>query len=312
MKKFMLTFDVEQNCPPFDSGYEGVKYGLPKILDILDELNIKSTMFITGRSAEMYPNIIKRASKKHEIQCHTYNHEILEDLSYDEQFRSISKCKKILENLTGKKIYGFRAPYARFNRNTFKVLHKLDFKYDSSMISKSTVGKGLPFVRDLRKNILDFIIYPNEKATAIKNNIKKFILATGKLIDLDEKNKRRLLYYGLMSFNRRSQNVEEYMKSLGIHEVEINLRSMIFRSPIFTPKILTGDKIVAYLHPWEFIDVEKYMDIRGIMLFEWLFSGNELVNKMTNRLNNLKKSGFEFVTISDYLGINSKWDNKFK
>ena len=304
MKTFMLTFDVEQNCPPFDNGYEGVRDGMPKILDMLDELNIKATMFITGRSAELYPKIIKRVAKKHEIQCHTYNHEVLENLSYEEQKKSILKCKKILENLTGKKINGFRAPYARFNKTTFKVLHDLNFRYDSSVMSRTIVGKGLTEMNKINRNILQFLLYPDEKIKQFNENMIKIISKANDIFNLDRKNKLRILYYGLTSIQNLPRKLDNYINSLGLEEIKITLRSMYFRSPTFNSKLLKRNTVVAYLHPWEFINIEKYLDIKGILLFEWLFSGNKLSEIMKKRLENLKKSGYNFMTISDYLNKN--------
>ncbi len=57
-----LTFDVEQDCPPFANGRMGVKEGLPWIMDLLEDEGIRGTFFFTGRIAEEFPELAKRAA----------------------------------------------------------------------------------------------------------------------------------------------------------------------------------------------------------------------------------------------------------
>ncbi len=305
MKIFMLTFDVEKNCPPYGDGYEGVKVGLPRVLDMLDELGIKTTMFVTGRSAELYPKTIKRAARKHEIQCHTYEHETLEFLNYDEQKETILKCRKVLEDLTGKTIDGFRAPYLRFNKTTFKVLHDLGFRYDSSVMIRSIASKGITNVGKINRNILRFLLYPEETIGKFNSVMLSFLSKPKNFLSMSDKERARLLYYTLISLQKLPRRMDSYIEELGLEEVKITLRSAHFRLPTFNPRRLRRDVVVAYLHPWEFIELEEYLNVEGLLLFRWLFSGKNLVNVMKKRLMELRRMGYKFVTISEYL-------NKFK
>ncbi len=305
-KKFMLTFDVEQNFPPYGNGYEGVKKALPKIIDILDEMDVHSTMFVTGRTAELYPKIIKRASKNHEIQCHTYNHEVLDELKKKDQMNSIQKCKEILELTTGKKIYGFRAPYLRFNEDTMEVLHELGFRYDSSILVKGMIGKSWYAVKKINRNILDLIFNPDEKITDFYVSMTKFLKSTKKLENMTKTERARFFYYIMNPFQSISKNTEDKIKSLGMQEVKINLRSIYMRLPIFNASMLKSDIVVSYLHPWEFIELEKYINIKGILIFDWLFSGEKLLNALRSRIKNIMENGYKFVTISEYLGLDEK------
>ena len=53
--KIVLTFDIERNIPRVFNSYFGVRIGLLKILNFLDELNVNSTFFCTGDITEHLP-----------------------------------------------------------------------------------------------------------------------------------------------------------------------------------------------------------------------------------------------------------------
>lgn len=141
--RIILTFDVERDIPGVFSSYFGVKIGLLKILDILDEFNIKGTFFCTGDIIERLPEYVKLIERKgHEIACHSLNHERLKQLDYNQCRQSIYQNKELLENLCqDSEIIGFRAPYLKPPLFLLKILAGLGFKYDSSIGSKRNVKK---------------------------------------------------------------------------------------------------------------------------------------------------------------------------
>jgi peptidoglycan/xylan/chitin deacetylase (PgdA/CDA1 family) len=47
-----LTVDLEQDCPPFLSGYRGMEEGFPRLLQLLEEEGVAATFFCTGEVAE--------------------------------------------------------------------------------------------------------------------------------------------------------------------------------------------------------------------------------------------------------------------
>lgn len=135
--RIVLTFDVERDIPGVFNSYFGVKIGLLKILNILDEFNIRSTFFCTGDIIEHLPDYVKKIERKdHEVACHSLNHQRLNQLEYNECYQMISQNKKLLENLCQQsEIIGFRAPYLKPPLFLFKILANLGFKYDSSISS---------------------------------------------------------------------------------------------------------------------------------------------------------------------------------
>jgi peptidoglycan/xylan/chitin deacetylase (PgdA/CDA1 family) len=141
--KIVLTFDIERDIPGVFNSYFGVKFGLLKILKILDEFHIKGTFFCTGNIIEHFPEYVKLIVRKdHEIACHGLNHERLNKLDFNECRQLIYQNKKLLENLCQQsEIVGFRATYLKPPLFLFKILANLGFKYDSSISSSKNLNK---------------------------------------------------------------------------------------------------------------------------------------------------------------------------
>ncbi len=137
--KIALTFDIERDIPYVLDTYFGVKVGIPKILELLENFNLKGTFFCTGSIAKKFPEYIRSIEHKgHEIACHGLNHERLNKLTFNECQELIASNKKIIEETCQKsEIIGFRAPYLKPPNFLFAILHKLGFKYDSSIKSRN-------------------------------------------------------------------------------------------------------------------------------------------------------------------------------
>lgn len=133
--KIALTFDVERDIPKFLDTDFGLKIGLIKILNVLDEFQIKGTFFCTGNVVQQESQIINLIeSRDHEIACHSLSHERLYQLSYEECKDLISNSKFLLEGICQKsEIIGFRAPYLKPPEFIFDLLEELHFRYDSSI-----------------------------------------------------------------------------------------------------------------------------------------------------------------------------------
>ncbi len=108
-----------------------------KILDLLNEHEVKGTFFILGWVAEKYPGLIKKIHEAgHEVACHGYNHRLIYDLT-PEQFREDTKrAKSILEDTAGTEVIGYRATSYSIIPETIWALDILieeGFLYDSSI-----------------------------------------------------------------------------------------------------------------------------------------------------------------------------------
>ena len=132
----------------WDSIPHRVENNTHKILDILDEKQVKATFFTLGWIAERYPGIVNRiVADGHELACHGYEHIRVTEQTPD-QFRSdVYKAKNILEQLSGNKIKGYRAASYSINASNLWaliVLQELDFKYSSSIYPVKHDLYGMP------------------------------------------------------------------------------------------------------------------------------------------------------------------------
>ncbi len=110
--------------------------------------NIRGTFFVLGWIAERYPDLVKEIhSRGHEVACHGYAHQLIFKQDSVTFRDDVKKAKNILENITGTKVLGYRAPTYTITKRTMwalDVLHELGFKYDSSIFPISHDVYGYP------------------------------------------------------------------------------------------------------------------------------------------------------------------------
>ena len=125
-----------------------VEQNTSKILTLLDSDNVKAAFFVWGWTVKKYPDLVKKISSKgHEIACHSYYHRLVYDLSAKDFREDTRQAKDILEQLTGKKIIGYRAPSYSITRRSLwalDILAELDFQYDSSIFPIYHDRYGIP------------------------------------------------------------------------------------------------------------------------------------------------------------------------
>ncbi|GJQ31194.1 MAG: hypothetical protein HBSAPP04_00330 [Ignavibacteriaceae bacterium] len=145
MKYFLATNDVETtsiwlNTLRDETGSKVLREGMPILLDIYEEFNIKSTFFFTGYIANLYPDVVKMIlSHGHEVASHGKSH--LRENGFDvmpleKQIRHLDCTKKLLEDISGQKVISFRAPALRVNDDTPKALLETGHLIDSSIAAQ--------------------------------------------------------------------------------------------------------------------------------------------------------------------------------
>jgi polysaccharide deacetylase family protein (PEP-CTERM system associated) len=104
-----------------------------RILDLLDGSDTKATFFVLGWIAEAVPGLVREIhSRGHEIACHGYGHQLLNELTPREFQADVGRCKAFLEDLTGSAVIGYRAPSFSITDWAIDSLVELGFRYDSS------------------------------------------------------------------------------------------------------------------------------------------------------------------------------------
>jgi polysaccharide deacetylase family protein (PEP-CTERM system associated) len=154
-----LTFDIEDyfQVSAFErrvryedwGGYESrVAARTGRLLDLLAERGIEATFFILGWVAERNPDTVRRiAAEGHEVACHGYRHRRIQGMTPEEFREDTRMAKRILEEIAGVPVVGFRAPSFSIVRKTLwalDVLRELGFRYDSSIYPIRRPGYGIP------------------------------------------------------------------------------------------------------------------------------------------------------------------------
>lgn len=125
-EKALLSFDVE----PVDKADSVIK-----IIEILEQENVSATFFITGQYAELYPETVNRIAQNpdFEVACHSYSHPNMRKLNRTDKQEEINRSIQILQNISGRTVKGFRAPFHMVDKELFSILPDY-FEYDASLI----------------------------------------------------------------------------------------------------------------------------------------------------------------------------------
>jgi len=113
-----------------------VDYNTRKVLDLFAKNNVKGTFFILGWVAQAFPELIAEiANQGHEIASHGYNHRRASTQTRDQLKEDIVSSIDILEQSSGQKVLGYRAPSFSINESNewvFELLKELGILYSSS------------------------------------------------------------------------------------------------------------------------------------------------------------------------------------
>lgn len=148
-----------------------------KILELLNTFKIKATFFILGWIAERSPQMVKEIQKEgHEIACHGYRHQLVYEIGPERFREDITRSKRILEDIIGKEVIGYRAPSYSITKKSLwglNILAEEGFKYDSSIF---------PIIHD-RYGIMDFSRFPVRVNLNGSGGILEFPLSTIRLFN---------------------------------------------------------------------------------------------------------------------------------
>ncbi len=154
---FLLTIDVEdwfqvENFKPFipsatwPSRELRVEANTEVLLRLLDEARpgpaaglsqegppVKATFFILGWLAERLPGLVRRiAGQGHEIASHGYRHDLNYQLPEQDLDQDLQTSKKLLEDIAGSPVRGYRAPTFSINNRILSRIKACGYSYDSS------------------------------------------------------------------------------------------------------------------------------------------------------------------------------------
>lgn len=148
MNKCIFSIDVEDwfhildlpATPPL-SAWEGLPSRVEKnflyLLDLFGETDTKVTCFFLGWVAEKFPHLVREACQRgHEIASHGYAHQLVYRSTREEFAQDVTRSRKLLEDLAGCAVIGYRSPGFSVVEDTpwfFDVLIEAGYAYDSSV-----------------------------------------------------------------------------------------------------------------------------------------------------------------------------------
>lgn len=123
-KRELPIYSVERDdkvlAISFDASWGADK--TPRLLDILDEHNVKTTFFLVGGWVDKYPDMVKEIhARGHEIGNHSDTHAHMSKQSEQAIRNELRMMSDKVENLTGVRPTLFRPPYGEYNDRVVQV-----------------------------------------------------------------------------------------------------------------------------------------------------------------------------------------------
>ncbi len=139
-----LSFDYDSNSAlmwraPLDivaqsRGRFAPNVAIPRILDMLDRLEVEATFFTPGWTVDQFTGSVEEiVSRGHELAAHGYLHERLAEISREAEEQAFQRGLAAFEKV-GVRPEGFRAPYWLISDRTIGLMRRLGFKYDSNFM----------------------------------------------------------------------------------------------------------------------------------------------------------------------------------
>lgn len=122
-------------------GQYGTKKGAQRVLEILQEFELKSTWFIPAEIVRRYPDVVELILKNgHELGHHGLDHTGEYGKSFEQQRERIEECQNIFVRYTGQKALGSRPTGYLLEETERWMFSDGGFVYSSAGISGEICG----------------------------------------------------------------------------------------------------------------------------------------------------------------------------
>jgi len=112
----------------------GPLVGVPRILELLDDVGVKATFFVPGLTAERYPQTVERiAAAGHEIGHHSYSHRSPVDLGEAGEREDFERALAALDGV-GVRPQGHRSALWEASWDTPALVAEYGLEYDSTLM----------------------------------------------------------------------------------------------------------------------------------------------------------------------------------
>lgn len=159
------AFDTYISRNSWDSIPCRVEKNIDRILLLLGDRGINATFFTLGWIAKRYSSMVRRIVENgHELASHGYDHYRVTDLDRSQFYEDITYSKKLLEDISGYSVQGYRAPSFSINKQNLWALNLLEeagYRYSSSIYPIHHDHYGIP-------DAPRFAFYPNSKGKLLE------------------------------------------------------------------------------------------------------------------------------------------------
>jgi polysaccharide deacetylase family protein (PEP-CTERM system associated) len=117
-------------------------------MSVLAARSARGTFYILGWTAKRHPNLVRRiADAGHEIASHGFGHELVYNQSPEDFRQDVRDARRLLQDLSGQEVLGYRAPSYTIMRRTqwaLPILAGEGHRYDSSIFPIARRRYGMP------------------------------------------------------------------------------------------------------------------------------------------------------------------------
>lgn len=125
-----------------------VRVGVTRLLELLARHSAAATFFVLGWLADRHPNVVREITAAgHEIASHGWDHRRVSQQTVAQFRSSVRDTKRLLEDITGAPVVGFRAPNFSIVPGcewALDILIEEGYRYDSSLFPIRRRGYGYP------------------------------------------------------------------------------------------------------------------------------------------------------------------------
>lgn len=119
-----------------------------RVLTLFGDAGVQGTFFTLGWVAEHYPEVVRSISDAgHEVASHGMQHVRVWDQAPDTFRDDITRAKKLLEDVTGRPVRGYRAASWSLDRRTpwaHRIMAEAGYAYSSSIFPIAHDHYGVP------------------------------------------------------------------------------------------------------------------------------------------------------------------------
>jgi len=256
---------VQHLFPPesWDDRESRVEENVEKLLALFELKKTKATFFVLGWTARKYPQLIKKmAESGHEVATHGNSHRMVTKLTPDAFREDLAESISIIQDITGEKVFGFRAPTFSIVKETqwaWEIMLELGIEYDSSVYPIWHDRYGIPDA-------------PRHPYIAL------------------EKEQRKLIEFPMPTLKIAGKNFPfgggGYLRIFPLSFTKYAIKK-------FNKE---GLPAIIYAHPWEFDAEQPHLELGTIQTWRHYYNINNNLKKLDILL-----ARFDWISFKDFI-----------